>query len=152
LTLAKDVELMSRLVDYGRNYAHVYRDVINHIVNTTETLGIIYRPSATVCPCLPSCVCQVKQHSFTAGSLARRDNANCLVGPSSRAIYSAGGRTPAEQLWREEEGRVFLKVQRFVFDCLVYRRTFHKRRHSKEQAGSCKKCSRREGQRRRLYR
>jgi hypothetical protein len=46
LTLAKDVELMSRLVDNGRSYVHVYRDVVNHIVNSTGTLGIICRPLA----------------------------------------------------------------------------------------------------------
>jgi hypothetical protein len=116
LTLAKDVELMSRLVDYGRSYVHVCRDVVNHIVNSTGTLGIICRPLAAVYPCLLSCVCQVKQHSFTASSLARRANADCLVGPSGRAIYSAGGRTPAKGLWCPEEGSVFLKAHRFVLD------------------------------------
>ena len=65
---------------------------------------------------MPSWVYQLEKYSFATGFGARLSNADCLVGPPGRAIYNAGGIAPGKALWREEEGRLVLKVQGFVLD------------------------------------
>jgi hypothetical protein len=119
MALATDVRPMREPVDYSKSISEVFKDLINHIVNSFGTLDIICRPWAPLCSELPSWATQISRHAFAAGSNWHRINADSLAGSPSRPIYNAGGKIRrAEALWNNHGKGFVMHVQGFVLDTI----------------------------------
>jgi hypothetical protein len=109
LNLGRDTYLSQKTwVDYNDWSFLVFCEAISHIIKASKSLDIICRPWAPTSYSLPSWVREIDEYAFARrpDGQYERQNADGLVGPPNRPIYSACGQTISDAFIHLPYGRV----------------------------------------------
>ena len=124
LSLAKDGGLrFLGPVDYKKSVAQICKDLIRYSIAESSSLDIICRPWAPVHSDMPTWIPQISRNAFATAALTDcrfvRINADSLVGPPRRGIYSAAASTHAESFLTKGRESFVLRVKGFQLGVIV---------------------------------